>query len=65
MGVFRTMTSKKGINLLTELINIEGIKVFSHRQYKGIGIILQIESTSSESICPRCGAKSHKLHYYS
>ena len=51
------MTSKKEIKLLTELINIEGIKVVSHRQYQKIGIILQIESTSLESICPRCRTK--------
>ncbi len=39
------MTSKKEIKLLTELLNLEGVKVISHRQHQGIGIILQIEST--------------------
>jgi transposase len=56
------MTSKKEIKLLTELLNLEGVKVISHRQYQGIGIILQIESTDKESICPRCGVKSQRLH---
>lgn len=56
------MTAKKGIKLLTELLNLEGIKVISQHQHKGIGIILQIESNNQESICPRCGTKSHKLH---
>ena len=56
------MTSKKEIKLLTEQINLEGIKVISHNQHKGIGIILQIESVSKECICPRCGTKSHRLH---
>ncbi|WP_414625299.1 ISL3 family transposase, partial [Calothrix sp. CCY 0018] len=56
------MTSKREIKLLTELINLEGIKVISHRQYQGLGIILQVESTNSESICTRCGTKSHRLH---
>jgi hypothetical protein len=37
------MTSKKGIKLLTELLNIEGIKVISQRQHEGIGIISQLE----------------------
>lgn len=56
------MTTKKDIKILTQLLNLEGIKVISHHQYKGVGIILKIESISNESICPRCGAKSHRLH---
>ncbi len=56
------MTRKKGIKLLTELLNIEGIKVISQRQHEGIGIILQLEPISQESICPRCQTKSHRLH---
>lgn len=56
------MTSKKDIKILTQLLNLERIKVISYRQYKGVGIILQLESIDTESICPRCGMKSHKLH---
>ena len=56
------MTSKKDIKILTQLLNLSGIKVISHHQYKGVGIILQIESINNEGICPRCGKKSHKLH---
>jgi transposase len=56
------MSSKKEIKLLTELLNLEGVKVVSHRQHQGIGIILQIESTDKESICHRCGANSLRLH---
>jgi transposase len=56
------MTVRKGIKLLTEILNIEGIKVVSQRQHEGIGIILQIESIGKESICPRCGTKSHRVH---
>lgn len=48
-----------GIKLLTELLNIEGIKVISQRQHEGIGIIFQIEPIGQESVCPRCGTKSH------
>ena len=43
-------------------MNIEGIKVISHRQHEGIGIILQVEGIGKESNCPRCGKKSHRLH---
>lgn len=56
------MTSKNGIKILTKLLNLEGIKVTSHRIHVGIGIILQVESLNKESVCPRCGTKSHRLH---
>ncbi len=56
------MTSKKEIKILTQLLDLSGIKVISHHQYKNVGIILQIESINNESICPRCGKKSHHLH---
>ena len=55
------MTSKN-LKILTQLLNLEGVKVVSHRQYKGIGVILQTESIKAESICPRCGTKSNRLH---
>ncbi len=56
------MTAKKGIKLLTELLNIEGIKVILQRQHEGIGIIFQIEPIRKESVCPRCQTKSHRVH---
>jgi transposase len=39
-----------------------GNKSISQRQHEGIGIILQIEPIGKESICPRCGTKSHRVH---
>jgi len=56
------MRTKNEIKFLTKLLNIEGIKVISHRQHEGIGIILQLEQNGKESSCPRCGTKSHRLH---
>ncbi len=56
------MIGKKSIKALTEILDIEGVKVISHRLHAGIGLLLQTESTSSCSICPRCGTKSHRLH---
>jgi transposase len=56
------MTYKSGNKLLTELLNIEEIKVISKRQHEGIGVILQIEPCKKESICPHCETKSHRLH---
>jgi transposase len=56
------MSSKKETQLLTELLNLEGVKVISQRQHEGIGIILQVEPVRKESVCPRCGTKSHRVH---
>jgi transposase len=56
------MSTKKELKLLTELLDLEGVKVTSHRQYEGIGIILQVEATEKESVCGRCGSNSNKLH---
>ena len=56
------MTTKKGTKVLTELLNIQGIKVAQISQVPGIGIILQVESIHKESHCPECGTKSNRLH---
>lgn len=56
------MITKKGTKVLTELLNIQGIKVTQMSQVPGIGIILQVESTERESHCHRCGTKSNRLH---
>jgi transposase len=56
------MVSQKGIKLLTELLDLKGIKVISQRQPEGIGIILQLEPVGKESVCPRCRTKSHRVH---
>lgn len=42
------MTAKKGIKLLTEILNLEEIKVISQRQHEGIGRILQRVVTTEE-----------------
>jgi len=55
------MTSKYGTKTLTEILNLDSVKVNSYRQHEGIGIILQVE-LKKESTCPRCGKKSHRLH---
>ena len=60
------MSTKKELKLLTELLNLEGINIYSYRQHEGIGIILQIEQSKKESICGRCGtsAERQKLPYH-
>ena len=56
------MSTKKGTKVLTELLNIQGIKVTQMSQLPGIGIILQVESIHKESHCHHCGTKSNRLH---
>ena len=56
------MLTKKEVKLLTEVLNLEGVKVAAKHQHEGIGIILRIESIEKESVCNRCGLKSDKLH---
>ena len=56
------MSTKKELKLLTEILNLEGVKVSSHRQYEGIGIIIQVEAIEKGSVCGRCGSNSNKLH---
>jgi transposase len=56
------MLTKKELQLLTEVLKLEGVKVTSKQQHEGIGIILGVESSEKSSICQRCGLKSDKLH---
>ena len=56
------MLTKKELKLLTELLNLEGIKVSDKHQHEGIGIILKIESIEKESACNICGIRSNRLH---
>lgn len=44
------MATKKGTKALTELLNIQGIKVTQMNQLPGIGIILQVESDASREL---------------
>jgi transposase len=56
------MTSKRDMKILTEILNLSGVKVISHSLHTGIGMILQIEQEKSFGICSKCGITSHKLH---
>jgi transposase len=62
LDVFTAMLNKRGIKILTELLDLKDVKVISQRLHAGIGIVLQTQSIKSYSICPGCGIKSQKLH---
>ena len=38
------MINKQASKLLTEIMGLDGVLLYSHQQYEGIGMILQIES---------------------
>lgn len=56
------MLTKKEKKLLTEVLDLKGVKVTSKQQHEGIGIILGIESLEKKSICHRCGVISDRVH---
>jgi transposase len=56
------MVHKNDIKILTKLLDLDDIKVISHRLHEGIGIILKTESKKLDAFCPNCGTKSHNLH---
>lgn len=56
------MLTKKELKLLTEVLNLEGIKVADKHQHEGIGIILKIDSIAKQSVCHICGTRSDRLH---
>ncbi len=37
------MSTTKECKLLTQILDLKGVEVKSHREYEGIGIILQVE----------------------
>ena len=56
------MISQAYKKLLTETLNLPGILVTGYQKYEGIGIFLDVESTSHEKPCPRCKQVSRSLH---
>ena len=56
------MASNSELYLMTQLLNLEGVKVIDYRIIEGIGIILSLENTKKEVVCPSCGQTSDLLH---
>ena len=44
------MASNSELYLMTQLLNLEGVKVIDSRLIEGIGIILSLENTKKEVI---------------
>ncbi len=56
------MASNSELHLMTQLLNLEGVKVIDYRIIEGIGIILSLENTKKQVICPNCGETTELLH---
>ena len=56
------MASNSELHLMTQLVNLEGVKVRDYRLIEGIGIILSLENTKKQVVCPSCGQTTDLLH---
>ena len=56
------MASNSELYLMTQLLNLEGVRVIDYRIIEGIGIILSLEKTKKEVVCPSCGQTTELLH---
>jgi len=56
------MASNSELYLMTQLLNLSGVKVIDYRIIEGIGIILSLENTKKEVVCPSCGKTTDLLH---
>ncbi len=56
------MASNSELHLMTKLLNLPGVKVRDYRIIESIGIILSLENTKKEVICPNCEKTTDLLH---
>ena len=56
------MASNSELYLMTQLLNLSGVKVIDYRLIEGLGIILSLENTKKQVICPNCGKTTELLH---
>lgn len=58
------MASNSELYLMTRLVNLSGVKVIDYRIIEGIGIILSLENTHKQVVCPACGQTTDLLHQH-
>ena len=56
------MASNSELYLMTQLLNLLGVKVIDYRIIEGIGIIRSLENTQKQVVCPACGQTTKLLH---
>lgn len=56
------MANSSPTKLLTELLNLESVRVTKYKNLPQVGLILHTEFLSKEANCPRCQNQSQRLH---
>lgn len=56
------MPSNPELKLMTQLLNIDGMKVYNYKFINDIGISLYVEQEARAIPCPQCGKHTNKLH---
>ncbi len=56
------MTSLSQAKLLTQILNLESVRVTKYRNLSGIGLIIHLEALTKKASCDRCGQASHQVH---
>jgi transposase len=56
------MNKSKELKTLEKILDLPSVIIKGYQEIEGVGWVFQVESSSKETICPRCGKKSKKLH---
>ncbi|ACK68398.1 transposase IS204/IS1001/IS1096/IS1165 family protein (plasmid) [Rippkaea orientalis PCC 8801] len=56
------MPSNPQLNLMTNLLQLEGVTVINYQIIKEIGIVLSVEKIEPNATCIYCGSKTRKVH---
>ena len=56
------MASNSELYLMNQILNLSGFKVIDYRIIEGIGIILSLENTQKQVVCPNCNQITELLH---
>lgn len=56
------MPSNAELKLMTQLLNLPGMKVKNYQFIKQVGVTLYIENEAKAVSCPKCGKTTNKLH---
>ena len=56
------MASNSELHLMTQLLNLEEVKVRSYRIIEETGIILSLDNTKKQAIYPNCSQTTELLH---
>ena len=56
------MSSKSQLNIINEILNIEGMTVTAYKVIDEIGYFIYLASNQLRAACPHCNNESDKLH---